>query len=54
MTRVEGNDTVWLSRFDWTNLNTTSNRVEVDISWIGINGYTYAFFDAFLEDGLYT
>ena len=53
MTRVEGNDTVWLSRFDWTNWNTAANRVEVDISWIEINGYTYAFFDAFLENGLY-
>lgn len=53
MTRVEGNDTVWFSRFDWTNSDTAAKRVEVDVCWNEINGYTYAFLDSFPENRLY-
>jgi len=53
LTRIEGNDAIWFSRFGWTNSDTAAERVEIDICWTEVNGYTYAYFDSFPENRLY-
>lgn len=50
---TELNDSVWFSRFDWNNLTHAAQRVELDICWTHVAGYTFAFLDAHLENGLY-
>lgn len=50
---ISENDSVIFSRFQWTNLDQTAKRVEVDVCICEISDSTYTFFDAFLENGLY-